>query len=204
MVVVVVISIGVGGGAGGPSLASGSRGMGSIGSMGPTFPPAEPQQQPWTSAGIGRSGTILASFPPTNGSTDASCQTDGAFFFRAHALIAAVASALVFPPNGPGSGGGKPGKPGGETGRLDLRAGGRRDAYECDSRSGRAVQARARWRRVGYRSRAPATRARRGVAEHSCNPQVFPISRSAVSHVFFAQAIWKYDEHCRALFLSGI
>ena len=116
MVVVVVISIGVGGGAGGPSLASGSRGMGSIGSMGPTFPPAEPQQQPWTSAGIGRSGTILASFPPTNGSTDASCQTDGAFFFRAHALIAAVASALVFPPNGPGSGGGKPGKPGGETG----------------------------------------------------------------------------------------
>ena len=89
MVVVVVISIGVGGGAGGPSLASGSRGMGTGSSMAAGD---APQQQPWTSAGIGRSGTILASFPPTNGSTDASCQTDGAFFFRAHALIAAVAS----------------------------------------------------------------------------------------------------------------
>ena len=34
--------------------------------------------------------------------------------------------------------------------------------------------------------------------------RTFPISRSAVSTLFFAQAIWKYDEHCRALFLSGI
>ena len=37
----------------------------------------EPQQQPWTSAGISRSRlTMLGAFsPPMNGSTDASCQT---------------------------------------------------------------------------------------------------------------------------------
>ena len=38
----------------------------------------EPQQQPWTSAGISRSRLTrlgLGGFPPMNGSTDASCQT---------------------------------------------------------------------------------------------------------------------------------
>ena len=44
-----------------------------------------------------------------NGSTDALCQTGMAFFFSAHALMAAVASALVFPPTGGPGGGGKPG-----------------------------------------------------------------------------------------------
>ena len=59
------------------------------------FEKTEPQQQPWTSGGISRSRLMrlgLGGFPPMNGSTDALCQTGMAFFFSAHAVMAAVAS----------------------------------------------------------------------------------------------------------------
>ena len=89
MVVDVIITIGAGVGAGGSSKASsarGSRGMGS-GKGSSSGTRVEPQQQPWTSAGIARSGLtrLEAFFPPMNGSTDASCHSsDASFFLRAH------------------------------------------------------------------------------------------------------------------------
>ena len=70
-----------------------------------------PQQQPWTSAGIARSGTTRGG--ATNGSTDAPCQT--ADRVTAHSLIASVARS--FPPLGGGGGGGGTG-----TGRSTRRA----------------------------------------------------------------------------------
>ena len=109
MVVDVIITTGAGVGAGGSSKAS-EAGTGTGTGRG-MVPRLAPQQQPWTSGGISRSCTTRDG--TRNRSTNAPCQTDGAFSFRAHALIAAVASALVFPAsasrrrrtNGTGTGG---------------------------------------------------------------------------------------------------
>ena len=95
-----------------------------------------------------------------NGSTDASCQTVGAFFFRAHALIAAVASSLDLrglpvgllhrPPSSR-----RPRRVG-----ADARPG---RAVEPERAGGASVAGRAR------RLRAP----RREVAEHKLQLQMF-------------------------------